>query len=80
MVDMKLLPLSLVFLAACSASDASTRALQMHGFTDIETTGWSPLSCGNDAFSTGFRATNPQGQRVEGAVCCGLLKNCTVRF
>lgn len=32
------------------------------------------------AFTTGFVATNPQGMRVEGVVCCGWLKSCTVRF
>lgn len=70
-----------VSLSACSASDASKDALQKQGFTDIVTTGWSPLSCGqDDFFSTGFTADNPNGQRVSGVVCCGLLKGCTVRF
>lgn len=70
-----------IILAACSNSDASRRALEQQGFTDIETTGWSPMSCSDDdTFSTGFKATNAQGQRVSGTVCCGWLKNCTVRW
>lgn len=31
-------------------------------------------------FQTGFVAKNPAGKRVEGVVCCGVLKACTVRF
>lgn len=44
--------------------------------------GYKPFQCGEgDAFSTGFRATNPSGERVEGTVCCGRWrKGCTVRF
>jgi hypothetical protein len=52
------------------------------GFTKIETTGWQPFTCSEGDFSsTGFRATNSQGRRVSGVVCCGLImKNCTIRF
>lgn len=68
-------------LTACVAPDASVRALQNQGFTNIETKGWQPFTCAeSDTFSTGFTATNPQGRRVGGVVCCGVLKNCTVRF
>ena len=67
-------------LLACTAPGASTRALTDAGYTDIVVTGWSPFSCGSDdTFSTGFEATNPRGEPVEGVVCCGWVKACTVR-
>jgi hypothetical protein len=66
----------------CSCEDSAKSTLRSHGFTNIRTTGWGgPLRCSDsDRFNTGFEATNPQGQRVSGVVCCGLFKNCTVRF
>lgn len=68
-------------VSSCAAPDASTEALRKQGFHDVEITGWSPLGCGEkDAFSTGFRATNASGERVDGVVCCGVLKLCTVRW
>ncbi len=71
----------LLLLCACSSPDESRRTLDNAGYTDIETTGWEPFACGEkDTFSTGFRATNPSGQRVSGVVCCGVIKRCTVRF
>lgn len=73
--------LFIVILAGCGAApDSSTKTLVKSGYTDIEITGWLPFSCGDDTFSTGFTATNPQGQPVEGVVCCGILKACVVRF
>ncbi len=73
---------AICFAIACTDDDSTRKTLQMHGFTNVQTTGYSPFTCGdNDSFSTGFRATNPSGQVVEGTVCCGLFgKGCTVRF
>lgn len=67
---------------ACSNSNDAHKALESQGFTDIQTTGYSFLACGEDDFySTGFVATNPQGKRVNGTVCSGLLfKNSTIRW
>lgn len=73
----------LALLGTGCSNESSTRStLQNHGFTNIKTTGWGgPFSCSDsDTFNTGFEATNSQGQRVSGVVCCGWLKNCTVRF
>ena len=68
-------------LIACSSPDAATETLQKSGYTDIVTDGWTPFACSeDDTFTTAFTATNPAGQKVEGVVCCGLLKSCTVRF
>ncbi len=69
-------------LSACTDDASTVRTLQAHGFTSISTTGFDAFECGQgDAYSTGFTATNPAGQRVSGTVCCGLWsKGCTVRF
>lgn len=69
-------------LGACTDEAATIRAVEAQGFTDVETTGWAPWSCSDDDFfETGFTATNPAGQRVSGAVCCGfIVKSCTVRW
>ncbi len=73
--------LFLFSLLACSDDASARRTLEASGFSNIETTGFS-FGCGeSDALSTGFVATNHQGQRVEGVVCCGVVfKCCTVRF
>ena len=68
-------------LWGCTAPDKSTRILEEQGFTNVEITGYSLFSCGqDDTFSTGFRATNPAGRKIDGTVCCGVMKGCTVRF
>lgn len=80
---MKRLILAALLLAGCGADESnSRRTLESSGYTEISITGWAPLTCGkDDTFSTGFTAKNPQGRRVSGVVCCGLVfKGCTVRF
>ena len=73
--------LLLPLLLSCTREDASRQTLESAGYSDIEMTGWSPLSCSDsDTFSTGFTAKNPKGDTVSGVVCCGWLKNCTIRF
>lgn len=66
---------------ACTAPEWSRVALTSQGFTDIQMGGYMWFACGrDDGFSTSFAAKNTLGQRVEGVVCCGLLKSCTVRW
>lgn len=69
-------------LTACTDEASTIKTLKAHGFTDIVVTGWEPSMCGgDDDYSTGFRAKNPHGEIVAGAVCCGAwTKGCTVRF
>lgn len=68
-------------LVACTDEDATRSTLRAYGFTKIKTTGYALWGCSKeDEFNTGFRAVNPQGATVEGVVCCGWFKNCTVRF
>jgi hypothetical protein len=66
--------------SACSDPSAATRVLKAQGYTNIEITGWRPWMAGkDDAFSTGFVANSPSGERVTGAVCSGLFKGSTIR-
>jgi hypothetical protein len=67
---------------SCTPNDTTaTKALQSMGFTNIQLTGYEFTSCSKeDELNTGFTATNAQGQSVSGVVCCGWLKDCTVRF
>jgi hypothetical protein len=70
-----------LIITSCTDESSTIRTLQASGFTDIKTTGHNFWACSDDdEYSTGFIATNPLGQRVSGTVCCGLFKNCTVRF
>lgn len=72
---------TLLFFACTDESNAQ-RTLENFGFTNISFTGHDWWSCGeDDSSSTGFIATNKDGKRVSGTVCCGMIfKNCTVRF
>lgn len=71
----------LLTVGGCTSPDKTHLILEREGYTDIEITGYAFFSCSQeDTFHTGFRATNLAGNRVEGAVCCGVLKNCTIRF
>jgi len=77
----KVFTLIALVAAACSNEPSSRRALTAYGFTDIQLTGYQLFGCSeDDIYHTGFVARNPQGNIVEGVVCCGALKNCTVRF
>jgi hypothetical protein len=69
-------------LVSCTNEDGATEALRSMGFTQIVLTGHEMWTCGQgDDTCTGFRAVNPAGQQVQGAVGCGYFgKGCTVRF
>lgn len=78
---MKRAILALLLLTGCTDERASRAALESAGFSDITLTGYNWFGCGqDDSFATGFRAKNPAGRNVEGVVCCGLMKGCTVRW
>lgn len=70
------------FLSACTAPNEARRILEQQGYTNIEIKGYSLLTCSEDDwFRTGFKATSPAGQQVQGVVCRGLFfKNSTIRF
>ena len=73
--------LALLCLASCTDEQRTRETLSKACFTEIQTTGYSWLACSDsDDFHTGFRAKNPNGVVVEGTVCCGMMKACTIRF
>lgn len=74
--------LSLSLLASCTRKNEATRILSQSGYTNIEITGWRPfMASDSDTFSTGFRATAPNGaQGVTGAVTSGMFKGATIRL
>lgn len=81
MSKMTILLLYSVCLAGCTNEDRSKKALESMGFQEISLDGYAPLACSeDDVYATKFKARNPQGRPVEGTVCCGAFKNCTVRF
>jgi len=78
-----------MLIAGCTVSQSTAeQVLGDEGYTDIELTGWVPFACGgDDDFVSGFRARRtvigpdgvPHTRFVEGVLCCGWLKDCTVR-
>jgi uncharacterized lipoprotein YajG len=73
--------LATLLLAACTDSKTTLEVLDAEGYTNVKTTGYSPFACSKDDLSaTGFTATSVTGRHVDGVVCCGLLKSCTVRI
>lgn len=78
---MKKILFVVLLLVACTDESATKDTLRKSGFTEIETLGYDAWSCSkDDDYATKFRAKNPQGVIVEGTVCCGVWKACTVRF
>jgi hypothetical protein len=78
-----LLALALFGATACTVpQEKAEQVLQGAGYTEIVLEGPVVLRCSDDdQRSRFFRAKGPTGQKVEGAVCCGLLaKNCTIRL
>jgi hypothetical protein len=70
-----------LLILACTDDGRTRQTLESHGFRDIQITGFEPFDCGkHEDFATGFRAKNPHGIYVQGTVCCGWMKGCTVRF
>jgi len=63
----------------CTDNESARDILSDEGYTDIEIVGYEVWGCSeDDYYHTGFRAR--RGDRVvEGVVCCGIMKDCTVR-
>jgi hypothetical protein len=72
--------LAVLATSACTNAHDSKQALAEAGFSDIHVGGFAWLQCGkDDTFATKFSAKGPTGVPVRGAVCCGLMKGCTIR-
>lgn len=74
---------AVVGLSGCEDGPArGLNAIESQGFSDVTLGDYAWLGCGreDDLVRKHFTAKNVRGQRVEGLVCCGLGKGCTVRF
>lgn len=74
---------ALAFALGCTVpADRATQVLHGAGYTDVNLKGRAWFACSDDdTLATRFAAKGPTGQRVGGAVCCGMLaKNCTIRL
>lgn len=80
--------LSLAALGCDVSSDTAQEVLTDEGYHDIRLTGHAWFGCGDDdSFATNFVANRwivqEDGTRiersVEGTICCGYWKNCTIR-
>lgn len=71
-----------VTLSACTVSDSEARSvLKKAGYTNIEIGGYDMFACSDeDTFASQFTATNANGMKIHGTVCCGWLKSCTIRY
>lgn len=70
----------LLGVSACTAPDRTVEVLDDAGYTDVQIEGYAWFDCSeDDVFQTEFIAKNPNGKVVDGAVCCGWFKNCTIR-
>lgn len=76
---MKFLFIALL-LISCTDEPRASRVLEEAGYTDIQITGYAWFGCSDgDDYRTGFSAKGPTGKRTTGAVCCGVVKDCTIR-
>lgn len=84
MSQIVLASLALVLLCFSWSCDTSPEryhtALRALGFTHVELTGRAWFGCDGEEYNTRFSAISVSGQPVVGIVCCGVWKECTVRF
>jgi len=81
---MRQLLLCSIFLSACMGrvDDATAiRVAEANGLHDVKVGDYAMMSCGRgDDYRSHFTATNAEGRRVAGTICCGWMKDCTVRY
>ena len=76
-----LLVFTVILPHGCTHPESTVRVLEEQGYTNVQITGWRPLSVDkNDIYSTGFTAISPKGNEVTGVVTSGLFKGNTVRL
>lgn len=86
---MKMILLVLLVLGCEPSDDTADRVLEAEGLHNITYNGHAFFACSDgDGFSencVAYRTVldthgTPHEQRVEGVLCCGILKACTVRY
>ena len=72
--------LFLIYLELIERSaDKVIPALEQAGFKYIEITGWDSFGCERELAKYRFQARF-NDREIEGTICCGLLKKCTIRW
>jgi len=70
----------LCWISSCTNKQLSEKILNEQGYTKIKMKGYSLFSCSRDDWShTKFEAI-ANNHKVNGVVCCDVMKNCTIRF
>lgn len=76
--------LSLWAAVGCTSSNdfkKGKQILESQGYTDVEKTGHEWFCCSDDdSYSTGFKAKDKNGNKVEGCFCSAIGKGITTRF
>ena len=75
--------MAMALMAGClTGKQEATEALEGAGMSNVQTGGAAWFACSEDDKEWGrkFEATNAQGKRAKGVVCCGIFKGCTVRW
>lgn len=70
-------------LAACGRVDNATAiaVAEANGLHDVKVGDYAMMDCGRgDEFRSHFTAKNAEGRPVQGTICCGWMKDCTVRY
>lgn len=66
---------------SCTDEETARRVLRQQGYTNVEITGYRPfMGSDDDYYSTGFKATAPNGESVTGAVTSSPMKGATLRL
>lgn len=80
---MKRVIVAVLLMIACTNEEGAARTLRVQGYKNVQLTGYDVWGCGEgDGTCTGFIAVASNGERVSGAVGCGIGcgKHCTVRI
>lgn len=72
-----------ITMGACNVDEVRfDNVMQSEGYEDVTQGKYDWFECGwGDELNSSFRAKNVStGLRVNGTVCCGVFKGCTVRW
>jgi len=85
MMRILIIVLALTIVSFSCTSDADFEKgkaiLEGQRYSGVVNTGYSAFCCSDeDTYSTGFTATDKNGNAVHGCFCSSLLKGITIRF
>lgn len=75
------LMLAVALFGCAPDSQRAVNSIESAGYTRVRLGGYPFYACSDDDnFNVEFSAINANGHEVHGALCCGFLKNCTIRL